>query len=77
MKKIHFFILSIVLMFTSCSDLLNVENPNAIPSDEYYSLESDVEKGVSGIYSAIRSNSCALAKQAIYMPKNARTIWGV
>lgn len=58
MKKIHFFILSIALMFTSCSDLLNVENPNAIPSDEYYSLESDVEKGVSGIYSAIRSNSC-------------------
>ncbi|MGB4413402.1 MAG: RagB/SusD family nutrient uptake outer membrane protein [Paludibacter sp.] len=59
MKKIYILSFSILaLLFTSCSDFLNEENLNAIPSDNYFSSETDVEKAVSGIYHAIRNNSC-------------------
>lgn len=59
MKKIYLISLTILaVLFNSCSDFLDVENPNAIPGNAYFSSESDVEKAVSGIYNAIRNNSC-------------------
>ncbi len=45
-------------MFSSCSDYLEVENPNATTSDKFFSSEIDVQKAVAGIYNGIRSNAC-------------------
>lgn len=58
MKKISLLLIAITLGLSSCSDYLEVENPNAIQSDKYFSSEIDVQKAVAGIYNAIRSNSC-------------------
>ncbi len=58
MKKIGLLLIAVVSVFSSCSDYLEVENPNAITSDKYFSSEIDVQKAVAGIYNAIRSNSC-------------------
>lgn len=59
MKKLSFLlIIAIALVFSSCSDYLEVENPNAITSNKFFSSETDVQKAVAGIYVAIRSNSC-------------------
>lgn len=58
MKRISIFMTAVALVFSSCSDYLEVENPNAITSDKYFSSEIDVQKAVAGIYTAVRSNSC-------------------
>jgi len=59
MKKIYILSFTIlVLVITSCSDFLNESNMNAIPSDTYFTSETDINKAVSGIYLAIRSNNC-------------------
>ena len=46
------------MVLASCSDYLDVSNPNAVPSDRYFSSEIDVDKAVAGIYNAIRNNNC-------------------
>ena len=48
----------LMLIITSCSDFLNEQNPNSIPSEGYFTSETDVDKSVNSIYQAIRSNSC-------------------
>ncbi|HTF17816.1 MAG TPA: RagB/SusD family nutrient uptake outer membrane protein [Chryseolinea sp.] len=58
MKKIILPFVVIALLLTSCSDYLDVPNPNAIPSDNYFASETDVNNAVAGIYNAIRSNNC-------------------
>ncbi len=58
MKKICLIVIAVSLVFSSCDDYLEVENPNAITSDRFFSSEIDVQKAVAGIYNAIRSNSC-------------------
>ncbi|MFS0490930.1 RagB/SusD family nutrient uptake outer membrane protein [Leadbetterella byssophila] len=58
MKKISLLFIAFLLVFSSCSDYLEVENPNAITSDKFFSSEIDVQKAVAGIYNAIRSNNC-------------------
>src|SRR6478735_1071980 len=58
MKKITISFVVIALLFTACSDYLDVPNPNAIPSDSYFTSETDVSNAVAGIYNAIRSNNC-------------------
>lgn len=58
MKNISFLFVVVALVLASCSDYLDVPNPNAVPSDRYFSSEIDVDKAVAGIYSAIRSNDC-------------------
>ena len=59
MKKIYILSLTILaLVITSCSDFLNEPNMNAIPSGTYFTSETDINKAVSGIYLAIRSNNC-------------------
>jgi len=59
MKTTLIISLSLLMLFTiSCSDFLNEQNPNAIPSEGYFTSETDVDKAVNGIYQAIRSNNC-------------------
>ncbi|GAA4438644.1 RagB/SusD family nutrient uptake outer membrane protein [Ravibacter arvi] len=58
MKKISVLLIAVATIFSSCSDYLEVENPNAIVSDKFFSSETDVQKAVAGIYNAIRSNAC-------------------
>ncbi|GAB3504088.1 RagB/SusD family nutrient uptake outer membrane protein [Emticicia fontis] len=57
MKKISLLFIFIALISSSCEDYLQIENPNAITSDKYFSSEIDVQKAVAGVYNAIRSNS--------------------
>lgn len=57
MKKISLLFIAIALVFSSCEDYLEIENPNAITSDKFFSSETDFQKAVAGIYNAIRSNS--------------------
>ncbi|MEJ1238035.1 RagB/SusD family nutrient uptake outer membrane protein [Chryseolinea sp. T2] len=58
MKKIAIQLIALALLVSSCSDYLDVPNPNAIPSDSYFASETDVNNAVAGIYNAIRSNNC-------------------
>ena len=58
MKKISFLFVIVAMVLASCSDYLDVSNPNAVPSDRYFSSEIDVDKAVAGIYNAIRNNNC-------------------
>jgi hypothetical protein len=46
------------LMFASCSDFLNQDNPNKIVASNYFQTENDVLRAVNGAYRAIRSNYC-------------------
>ncbi|UTA68256.1 MULTISPECIES: RagB/SusD family nutrient uptake outer membrane protein [Emticicia] len=57
MKKLSILLILVALVSSSCEDYLEIENPNAIASDKYFSSEIDVQKAVAGIYTAIRSNS--------------------
>ena len=57
MKKISILLILVALVSSSCEDYLDIENPNAITSDKYFSSETDVQKAVAGIYTAVRSNS--------------------
>lgn len=47
-----------LISFSACTNFLDEQNPNSIPSDTYFSNESDVEKAVLGIYQAMRSGNC-------------------
>lgn len=58
MKKISILFILVAFGVSSCSDYLEIENPNSITSDKYFSSEIDVQKAVAGVYNAIRSNSC-------------------
>lgn len=58
MKQILLLSTLLLLLTTSCSDFLDVQNPNAVSSETYFASETDVEKAVFSAYLAIRSNSC-------------------
>lgn len=75
MKKVYILSLTIVvLVFTSCSDFLNEANLNAIPSDAYFTSETDINKAVSGIYLAIRSNNCLGETSDLYSEERSDNI---
>ena len=59
MKRIILYSLFMFMMFvTSCDEFLDEPNPNAIPSESYFTSAIDFEKAVNGIYQSIRSNNC-------------------
>ncbi|MCE5227802.1 MAG: RagB/SusD family nutrient uptake outer membrane protein, partial [Porphyromonadaceae bacterium] len=57
-KKILYFLFMFMMLISSCTDFLDEPNPNAIPSENYFTSPIDVEKAVNGIYQSIRSNNC-------------------
>lgn len=59
MKKIAILAtIALSMSLSSCSDFLQEDNPNSIPTTSYFSLESDVETAVLGIYGQIRNSYC-------------------
>lgn len=53
-------------ILSSCSDFLDEQNPNAVPSNKYFTSESDVQKAVYGIYESLRSGSCLGEGSTLY-----------
>lgn len=54
MKKAYILIIVIVSIFVSCNDYLELENPNAIDSTQFFQDEDDVAAAVTGVYSELR-----------------------
>src|SRR5699024_1652179 len=52
MKKLIYIVLVFVAIGTvsACSDLLDVENPNTITTDQYWKAASDAQKGINAAY---------------------------
>tara|TARA_R110002050_G_scaffold55296_1_gene124885 strand:+ start:15829 stop:17310 length:1482 start_codon:yes stop_codon:yes gene_type:complete len=56
MKNIKYIILVIVSVFASCNeDYLELKNPNAIDSTQFFQDADDIESAVTGIYSELRA----------------------
>jgi hypothetical protein len=54
------------MLFASCSEFLEQENPNKIVASEYFQTENDVARAVNSIYRSIRSNSCLGETSTLY-----------
>lgn len=54
MKALFLFI-SVALFFSCSSDYLELKNPNAIDSQQFFKDKNDIESGISGIYSELQN----------------------
>lgn len=59
-------LLSLLTLFSSCSDFLNEEDPNSTASNKYLKTENDVSKALAGVYLAIRHNDCLGESSTLY-----------
>ncbi len=53
MKKLKYIILLSIIIFASCDDNLEVENPNAQASNTYWNTQDDIASGVIAIYNKL------------------------
>lgn len=49
--------LIIGLLLFSCNDFLNVDNRDAISSNQYYNTEADLKTALNGVYSTLGQNA--------------------
>lgn len=54
------------LMVTSCSDLLDLENPNALTSETAFETEADINSSLTGIYHAFYANYYAQSSSFLF-----------
>jgi len=49
-------LLLVLTLVTSCSDILDQTDPNAVTVDDYFKTENDIQLAVNGIYQSLRSS---------------------
>ena len=58
--------LMLVIGITSCSDVLEQYDPNAVTVDDYFMSENDVQLAVNGIYQSLRSSDAVGENSGLY-----------
>ena len=58
--------LMLVIGITSCSDVLEQSDPNAVTVDDYFVSENDVQLAVNGIYQSLRSSDAVGENSGLY-----------
>ncbi len=54
-QKLHILLISAFTIFFSCSDdRLDIENPNNLSADSFWSSESDLQQGLTATYAALQ-----------------------
>ena len=68
MKRIIGFAALVATAFAAvgCSDFLNEQNPNAVPSAAYFTTEQDALKALNGVYQGLRSGSALGEGSTLY-----------
>ena len=57
---------AISLMTASCSDLLDLENPNALTSETAFETEDDINSSLTGVYHAFYANYYAQSSSFLF-----------
>ena len=65
-KHITSISLAILLMATSCTDLLEQSDPNAVTVADYFKTENDIQLAVNGIYQSLRSSESVGENSGLY-----------
>lgn len=68
MNKKYITSLALILMISvsSCSDLLEQTDPNAVTVDNYFQNENDVQLAINGIYQSLRSSDVVGENSGLY-----------
>ncbi len=68
MKTKYITVLALGLMMgaSSCTDLLEQSDPNAVTVDNYFQTENDIQLAVNGIYQSLRSSDAVGENSALY-----------
>ena len=55
LNKLNIVVMTTIAMIYSCSDdQLNIENPNNLSADSFWSTENDVQQGLIATYAALQ-----------------------
>ena len=68
MNKKYITSLTLILMISvsSCSDLLEQTDPNAVTVDNYFQNENDVQLAINGVYQSLRSSDVVGENSGLY-----------
>lgn len=68
MKSIYISVFSLMLVIgaSSCTDLLEQSDPNAVTVDNYFKTENDIQLAVNGIYQSLRSSDAVGENSGLY-----------
>ncbi|MCF0054514.1 RagB/SusD family nutrient uptake outer membrane protein [Dyadobacter sp. CY356] len=68
MKNIYLSVFSLMLVIgaSSCNDLLEQSDPNAVTVDDYFKTENDIQLAVNGIYQSLRSSDAVGENSGLY-----------
>lgn len=58
--------LALLLMASSCTDLLEQSDPNAVTVNDYFKTENDIQLAVNGIYQSLRSSDAVGENSGLY-----------
>lgn len=64
--KYHKVLLAIILILSSCSDILDQTDPNAVTVDDYFKTENDIRLAINGIYQSLRSGDGVGENSGLY-----------
>ena len=58
--------LVLLILVSSCTDILEQTDPNAVTVDDYFKTENDVQLAVNGIYQSLRSSDAVGENSGLY-----------
>jgi hypothetical protein len=58
--------LCLMILTSSCNDLLEQTDPNAVTVDDYFKTENDIQLAVNGIYQSLRSSDAVGENSGLY-----------
>ena len=64
-----FSVIAIAALAASCSDFLNLSDPNAVTTGNYYTSENDIQQSINGVYAALKESNF-LGSSACYFEEN-------
>lgn len=73
-QKLHILLISALIIFYSCSDdRLDLENPNNLSADSFWSSESDLQQGLIATYAALQLDGLFGGAAASQLPVRSDT----
>jgi hypothetical protein len=73
-QKLHILLISALIIFYSCSDdRLDLENPNNLSADSFWSSESDLQQGLIATYAALQLDGLLGGAAASQLPVRSDT----
>ena len=73
LKALNILLTGVFLIFCSCSDDLDIENPNSLSSKSFWSSEVDIQQGLVATYAALQRDGLLGGSASTQLPVRSDT----